>query len=571
MNISDARLLIENLLDRIEQDPISGKFKLGTISPREKQALEILLGADLSKISTDAFRQPTESSASVAASHALQQPVATEVTLQTSPVTVENAAVVDVPFVTLNLTALDKTQIDDPDITMCLDFGTAMSKAFAMEGYSRPLELALGQQAGASGYPVESSLFISEDALLYFGPQAVQLGNDAAPLGRARFDSPKSRLSMGQQVDINRAPIRKEINPIESTPVTEGELITLYLGYLTDLACTELEAQGHSRYCARRFARPCWSDDRNKWAEPLLRRMLAQAQILADTFSGQWQQGIPLALAKQAIVQIRELSKLPDYLVTKEGIPEPVAAAASLMLTDDDQRDLFLVIDVGAGTTDFGLFMLQHKPDMDICKVRILPNTIKVLEQAGNRVDDMLKFYILEHEGIDKSSPEGEHNLGYLQSTIRLYKEALFRDGQVEVPLANRSRAKVDLQAFLGSSRIVAFSKQLNNEMMEVLNAAGDGYLDLMRDGCLRVVLTGGGADLPMIQDLASGVMEVRGRLIERKPMPHVPAWINESYPQFAPQYPQLAVAIGGANPELPELAESFADFKGLRRQTYTA
>lgn len=570
MNISEARLLIENLLDRIEQDPVSGKFKLGTISNREKLALEMLVDVDLSDRSSAGSTAQHESSEKVVAPQTLQQPAQPEVTPQMSPVPAETVAVA-VPVISLNLKALDKAQADDPNVTVCLDFGTAMSKAFAIEGYSKPVELALGQRAGGTGFPVESSLFISEDALLYFGPQAVQLGNDAAALGRSRFDSPKSRLSMGQQVDINRAPIKKEINPIESTPVTEGELITLYLGYLTDLACTELEAHGHSRYCARRFARPCWSDDRNKWAEPLLRRMLSQAQILADTFHGQWQDGIPLALAKQAVAQLRELSKLPDFLVAKEGIPEPVAAAASLMLTDDDQRDLFMVVDVGAGTTDFGLFMLQHNQDMDICKVRILPNTIKVLEQAGNRVDDMLKFYILEHEGIDKSSPEGEHNLGYLQSTIRLYKEALFRDGQVEVPLANRSRAKVDLKAFLGSSRVLAFSQQLHNEMMEVLNAAGDGYLDLMRDGCLRVVLTGGGADLPMIQNLASGVVEIRGRLIERKPMPHVPAWINESYPQFAPQYPQLAVAIGGANPELPELAESFADFKGLRRPTYTA
>jgi len=170
---------------------------------------------------------------------------------------------------------------------MCVDFGTAMSKAFAIQGESTPIELALGQRAGDKGYPVDSSLFISDDGILHFGPQAVEHGTAVAGLGRARFDSPKARLSMGQQVDIHRAPIGKEINPITATPVTEGELITLYLGYLTDLATSELEAKGYSRYCARRFARPCWSDERNKWAEPLLRRMLSQAQILADTFHDQ--------------------------------------------------------------------------------------------------------------------------------------------------------------------------------------------------------------------------------------------------------------------------------------------
>ena len=325
-----------------------------------------------------------------------------------------------------------------------------------------------------------------------------------------------------------------------------------------------------SRYCARRFARPCWSEERNKWAEPLLRKMLAQAQILADTFHDQWRSGIPITRAKAALEQLRLLQALPDYLLT-EGIPEPVAAAASLMLTEEAQRELFMVVDVGAGTTDYGLFLLQHNPERDVCLVRIVPGTVKVLEQAGNRVDDLLKFFVLELEGIDKASPEGAHNLSFLQSTIRLQKEALFRDGQVEIPLANRSRAVVDLDAFLGSSRVKAFSQQLQRELLLALGAAGDGYLDLMADSHLNVVLTGGGADLPMVQELATEVVEVRGRRILRKPIPHVPTWITERHPQFAPQYPQLAVAIGGANPDLPTVAPSFDDFKGLRRPTYTA
>lgn len=568
MDITSARLLIENLLDRIELDPATGKYKLGTISSKERVALEVLLGAEPS---ASVNAEPSKAMSSPAPTVAAQIGEAPADT-PTEPFasSIEPVQPLAAPAIALNLSSLDRTQADDPNVTMCLDFGTAMSKAFAIEGYSTPVELALGQRAGASGYPVDSSLFISDDGILYFGPQAVKLGTDAAAFGRARFDSPKSRLSMGEQLDIDKAPIKKEINPVEETPVTEGELITLYLGYLTDLACSELEAQGHSRYCARRFARPCWSDDRNKWAEPLLRRMLAQAQILADTFHGQWHAGIPLARAKQAVAQLRELSSLPHYLL-KDGIPEPVAAAASLMITDEAQRQLFMVVDVGAGTTDFGLFLLQSNPDKDICRVRIVPETIKVLEQAGNRVDDLLKFYILEHENIDKSSPEGEHNLRFLQSTIRLHKEALFRDGRVMVPLANGSRALIELSEFLPSSRVKNFSDLLQQELMEVLESAGGGYLDLMRDGYLNVVLTGGGAELPMIQKLANGVIEVHGRTIMRKQMPHVPGWIKDNYPQFAPQYPQLAVAIGGANPDLPEMARSFADFKGLARSAYAA
>jgi molecular chaperone HscA len=558
MDIGSAALLIENLLDRIELDQQSGKFKLGTISSKEKRALEVLLAT---------FGEAGATRPPVSEPLATLPPSVAAIPAASAQPTIHPSVQVE-----LKLGALDRSSAADAHVTVCLDFGTAMSKAFAIHGDFNPIELALGRRAGSSGspYPIDSSVFISDDGVLHFGPQAVELGTAAAAMGRARFDSPKARLSMGQQLDIYRAQVAKDVNPVHDIPVTEGELITLYLGYLTDLATTELEANGFSRFCVRRFARPCWSDERNKWAEPLLRKMLAQAQILADTFHDQWRGGIPLAKAKSALQQVKELPALPDYLLA-EGIPEPVAAAASLMLTEEAQRELFLVVDVGAGTTDYGLFLLQHNPDRDVCLVRIVPNTVKVLEQAGNRVDDLLKFFVLELEGIDKASPEGAHNLSFLQSTIRLQKEALFRDGQVEIPLANRSRAIVHLDAFLDSSRVKAFSEQLQRELLQVLSAAGDGYLDLMADSHLNVVLTGGGADLPMVQDLARGVIEVRGRRILRKAAPQVPLWVAERYPQFAPQYSQLAVAIGGANPEIPGLGPSFEDFKGLRRPTYTA
>ena len=102
-----------------------------------------------------------------------------------------------------------------------------------------------------------------------------------------RFDSLKARLSHGLQGEIERNKVGTDINPT-SVPVTEGDLITLYLAYLTDLTTSELESHGISRYVARRFARPCWDEGRNVWAEKHLKRMLTQAQVLADTFHDQW-------------------------------------------------------------------------------------------------------------------------------------------------------------------------------------------------------------------------------------------------------------------------------------------
>lgn len=558
MDNPTAALLLENLLDRVELDTGSGKWRLGTISAKERLALEFAVKAVGGVVPLNVQVETPLTS--------LPGPV-----LQALPAggAVESGApqADELPNVVLDIRALGRTAPDNAEVTLCLDFGTAMSKAFAMDASHSPVELALGARAGASGYPVDSTLFITDEGILLFGPQALAKGAAAAEAGRMRFDSPKARLSMGEQGDVNKIIVGPEINPT-GTPLSEGELITLYLGYLTDLAVSELESQGFSRYTRRRFARPCWPDERNRWAEPLLRKMLAQAQVLADTFQGRWNTGIPVAEANVALCKLKELATVPDYLLG-QGIPEPVAAAASLLLQDEAQRELFMVIDVGAGTTDFGLFLLQNNPDRDVCLTRIIPGTVEYLPEAGNRVDDLLKFYVLDSEGIDPGSPEGKHNKTYLDSRIRLYKETLFRDGIVEITLANHSRVLVDREEFQKSPRVQAFVKRLHDKIEQILGVVGDGYLDLLANSEMKVVLTGGGAALPMVTDLAKGVIEVKGRKILKTSVAKVPSWIEENYPGFAPQYPQLAVAIGGAAPELPEQGDSFPDFKGLAVQTY--
>lgn len=479
MEIKNAKLLIESMLERIETDGVSGKSKLGVISSKEIMALECLLVS----LEGELIEKPGPTTGGT---KVIKHNTEVKTDL---PIIDETKSLKDIE---LNLNSLKLSDPQNPEVIMCLDFGTAMSKAFAIENGSHPIELALGKRAGKGQYPVDSSLFISDDGILYFGPQAVELGTAAAAVGRKRFDSFKSRLSMGQPVDTYRAMVNQEINPHTDIPMSEGELITLYLAYLTDLATSELEAQEKSRYCLRRFARPCWSAERNEWAEPLLKKMLAQAQILADTFQNKWQNGIPLTEAKLAMDKVVKLRDLPNYLIG-DGIPEPVAAAANLVLSEEDaQREMFLVIDVGAGTTDFGLFLLQRNLNRNICIVHIVPQTIKVLEQAGNRVDDMLKFYVLELAAVDRGSQEGQHDLSFLQSTIRLQKETLFRKGQVEVPLANGLKITVELGAFLQSIHIVRFSELLKNYLLEVLNAAGNGFLEFMSMYNLKVVLTGG-------------------------------------------------------------------------------
>jgi len=556
---------LESLFERIEKDATTGVFKLGTISSKERDALKIAIAV---------LRDPGYTVANDESSNKTE-PSKTETPLVVMPdISREPATKRPTKPVFLNMRSLEFTNPENPEVILCLDFGTAMSKAWAMTQDGKILDLALGRLSGKGVYPVDSSLFITQDGIIYFGPQAIDQSFKVGP-HRQRFDSPKSYLNIGSQGYIDQHFVDKAINPTE-TDISGGDLIRLYLAYLTDLACSALEEKGLSRYTIRRFARPCWEEERKRWAEPLQKSLLAQAQILADTFHGRWLDGIPLNEANEALAQIRELPlerHFPEYLIDR-GIPEPVAAAASLMIKDEPQRKLFMVMDVGAGTTDFGLFLMQENPDRGVCSIRIIPGTIQYLQQAGNRVDDYLKKYILEHDAVYLDTNDGRHIASELQKRIKLYKEELFRNGVLEYTLSNQTRNSIELKDFLKDNLVESFQKQIEDKFKSILENLKPGYWNLLvrdqarqgQNGRLPVVLTGGGATLPMVERVAQGRFNVNGKTIICEPKPLAPDWVtsnkslNES---LSPQYPQLAVAIGGANPLLPDEGQAFEDFAG--------
>jgi hypothetical protein len=171
-----------------------------------------------------------------------------------------------------------------------------------------------------------------------------------------------------------------------SVALSWADVITLYLGYLTDIATSDLADKKGSRYVRRRFARPCWEPGRDAWGAGELRLMLAKAQIVADTFHDRWQGGIPADEVKATLQVINELDQFPEYLLA-EGVQEPIAAAASRVETGERHRGLFVVVDVGAGTSDFAAFWTDQNPKAGTNKVWLIPGTVKALTQAGDSVD----------------------------------------------------------------------------------------------------------------------------------------------------------------------------------------
>ena len=570
MDYKTAAILLASLTERIDREQT-----IGIVSSLERQALQLArqaLEGEAQGIIPAVSAKPAQMD-TVSAPPVPDEPMAVGTATSKSP---------PLPKVTLVLDSINNGMQCDCEALMCLDFGTAMSKAFASLLPDEFLELELGAAAGRSGYTLPSSVFIADDGKAYFGFEAIDLSQELIGSGRERLDSIKGWLSLRREgnLDGEACVLRPALNP---TPfkLTEGDLIRLYLAYLTDLAGHALV--GHQlhdkpvgRYARRRFARPCWPDPAQAlWADKLMRSMLAEAQILADTFTGRWEGGIDVAELKSAVDQVKALGTRPDYLIDI-GVPEPVAVAAGAIADSDNLRDAFMVVDVGAGTTDFGLFVSTRTSDNEDDPPRVfqIPASIQGLMQAGDKVDGMLRSFIMRKESVHESDNSGRMILADLGRRIRGLKEVLFKTERLEYALADGTIGHVTLGEFLADETVLRFGLAIDNGFAKALEAVDATWLRwLAMEGVrLHVVLTGGSSTLPMMKSLARGVIEVNGFRILRQQVDPKPAWMEEVATGLAAAYPQLAVAIGGTAENMPETLTAPLVFGGAGgRSRYVA
>lgn len=548
MENEQARILVESLIQRVQRDRESGKWRIeGTLSELEIEAM----GAALQGLGGASTGRP--------------EPVKS----RHQPVSPKLAA-------DLDLQSLAGGAARDPEVILCVDFGTAMSKAAAtVDSDDNLIDLALGNRAGDKGsvYGLRSSIFVSRNERIFFGHEAIAKSVDENEPGRRRIDSLKQRLSQGQKGGLDDTLLDDATNPT-SVPLSEGDIISLYLAYLTDIATTELsERTGKSRYVKRRFARPCWKEDQLAWAEGQLRIMLARAQILADTLHGKWAGGLPAGVAKATLDKVRALEKLPEWLID-QGVPEPVAAASSRVASDDRDRGLYVVVDVGAGTTDYAVFWADQEPEKGVYKIWQLQGTVDAVPQAGDTLDGYLHNYILDRAHLKPSNTDYRFADSQLSLEIRAVKERLFQEGIAKVTLSNGTQVEINRDDFQKEESVKDFARVLRDRFQGVLSAVQESWANELasfrrvgRD-FLTVVLTGGGSSLPMVQELSRVIVELQGHSIPCRLADSVPAWIVEKIPALRPEYPQLAVAVGGAARELPELAPEVGAFKGLGGNT---
>ncbi len=532
MDKDAARILLINLRERIEKvEP--NKYRLdGIITQRELDALDALLDIDGTAV--------TEESNTGKAHHQFQDGMS------------QPTGRIEVDLSILELPE------SDPSFRVCMDFGTAMSKACVVhdseDGSDEEIHVLRlgvpGDQEEIDEEMLISSVLIDADGLLWFGQNAVKHAVDGIS---TRIDNIKRALSEG---NLN-ATVDSTYNPT-NCEISYRDVVLAYLMFFTwtinSALLNELGNASISRNFKRRFAMPCFPRSNARIVEGELKQLLGEAQVLSDTFGERIHLGLSLDAFLTAVKELRMEKR--TYPFIDSSITEPLGVAGSLISWRSNCDNLALVVDIGAGTSDFSLYRLKItlNEDGSIDKTRTLAGevdgTARGITEAGNHLDKLLKGYILKRAGIN-SSHQLFNNISHdLERDIRNLKESLFNSGSLYLALREGSAVEIFLAEFLALDEVKLFENSLRTTLVEILESADKDWMNWVQSNpsrYLTVVLTGGGASLPMAKNLAKGSITAHGKTIPVVSAVSFPEWLRSGYPELETLYPRIAVSLGGA------------------------
>lgn len=563
MDIKTAKILLENLLKRIQRDE-EGVMRLdGVITPSEHEALQELI------------QEPTGSNASSVEPNVKDGEIV-KPKEQVRPIPVFNDKGEKTPTkgggkqsvslpVQANEIDLSVLSLPEPpsNVRLCLDFGTAMSKVTLVDDdldheteNIHVLKLGVpGDQQEISELMLVSSVYISNDGNLWFGQEAVDLSMDEGKDGsRQRLDNIKRCLSEG----VMDSRVESIFNPTD-IEITNKDMVLAYLMFMTWAVNDRLENElDYPRNLKRRFAMPCLPPESAREVEHCLKSLIGEAQILADTFYGTLKNGIPLENFIKAMMEIRQ--KKRDYSYVAEALTEPLGVAGALFSWEQRVDMLMMVVDIGAGTSDFSLFRVLFDPEKGENTTIEISGAAKGLTEAGNHLDHCLKHLILNKANI---SPEDSMSMNVhrqLELRIRDYKESIFNDNSVLVNLFNGKEVEVALDEFLQMDAVKSFGEDLQEMLASILEEVDESWINWIKADAKRnlvVALTGGGASLPMVQELVTKPVEVKGLSIPIVKALSFPQWLKESDENLEEEYPRIAVSLGGARRTLIQKGEA--------------
>ena len=434
----------------------------------------------------------------------------------------------------------------DDSWTLCVDFGTAYSKAVAAPSDAwarfdpalvRPLMLS-GADFGGNAFLLESAVFVDDDRIL-FGPAALERADALAHKKRMALRSFKTLLSVSDLERALNTSAPLSIDPHRLFPMRD--LIVLYLAYLSAaidraVACDPVLA-GIGEF-ERRYAAPAWRGGDSAGSHAVVVGLFAEAEALCNIVGDELlsAKGLKVKTTTGSLAAARAAPRRRDMGL----IFEATAAAAYTSIGLEESASHLIVVDVGAGTTDIAAMARRGK------RIEELPEARVTIKQAGDYIDRIIADIAIKASPWAKSSAQQTELWGALLRNMRDIKESLFLDGRAV--LRNEGRVlTLNLRDLERDRDFHDFTRSLADAYEHGLEVVRDAALKAERRE-VQAIAVGGGAAAPFVQELIRRKPSRSGNL-RFVPRPATPEWAHarEFRGNLAPVFPQLAIAIGGA------------------------
>ena len=429
--------------------------------------------------------------------------------------------------------------------TVCLDFGTAYSKAAAapadawahfQPGMVRPLMLGAHETQG-NPFLLDSAIFVDERNVL-FGRAAIKRADAMAEKKRMALKSFKTLLSVS---DLDRALATNAPLSIDPHRIFQmRDLIVLYLAYLleaTAQACAadpEVAAATQLHY---RYAAPAWRSGDSAGMHGVIVQLFGEAEAFRALAGEKLlsSDGVAIGAISTALPKATANARPLEMGL----IFEATAAAAYTSVGIDDSGSHMIVVDMGAGTTDIAALARVGSRAVEIPEARV------TLKQAGDFIDRVIANSVLEQAKWARSREDKADLWNVLMRQMRDIKESIFEDGRATL----RHRGKNISLALRDIERdpdFKIFYKSLSDAFAHGLTAVrGDAVMRGRSE--VQAIAVGGGAAAPFIQTLLKKkTTRTKPRVVVR---PATPDWAHarEFEGNLAPVFPQLAISLGGA------------------------
>lgn len=436
---------------------------------------------------------------------------------------------------------------------ICIDFGTALSKAAICLDPMLPLEvgvkpLPIGAISGAEHPLLTPSVLYVDSGRLFFGPTAYEHARRGVEDQRDPLLSFKTVLGAKDLDAALNSKLRPSVDPTGT--FKQRDALALYLAYLDQLIREAVDLAPNIPKTAvnapKRYTSPVWRPGSGveKVFEGIFNESAAISQRLGHLLLGP--AGISIAQCRDAL---DKAAAAPGDARLETGVFEPHAAAAAALAFTNAPTRFVMVFDMGAGTTDIAAFEFDERND---------PPSLSEIKEArhasalaGDEIDRILIDLMIRKAGVRRGEEEEIKISRIARLAGRELKRELMTTGKCSLRLGWRTigvRASDLMEDDRFRQYLGALAGTIANSLGQIIpraQANGGEIID--------VVLAGGGAQLSFLPALvqrgaASLNTPVKLRIGPLSPANPLYQGIDTSLVNV---FPQIAMSVGGALVEM--------------------